>query len=38
MQVGDDVVIIGAGGMGILCLMIAKAAGAARVIAIDPSD
>ena len=36
MHVGDDVVIIGAGSMGLLCLMVAKAAGAARLIAIDP--
>jgi L-iditol 2-dehydrogenase len=38
MQVGDDVVVIGTGGIGLLCLMVAKAAGAARLIAIDPSD
>ncbi|RKX83340.1 MAG: hypothetical protein DRP70_14920 [Spirochaetes bacterium] len=37
MQVGDDVVIIGVGGIGLLCLMVAKAAGAGRLIAIDPS-
>jgi threonine dehydrogenase-like Zn-dependent dehydrogenase len=37
MQLGQDVVIIGAGSMGLLCLMVAKAAGAARLIAIDPS-
>jgi threonine dehydrogenase-like Zn-dependent dehydrogenase len=37
MEVGDDVVIIGAGGIGLLCLMVAKAAGAGRLIAIDPS-
>jgi len=37
MQIGDDVVIIGAGSMGLLCLMVAKAAGAARLIAVDPS-
>ena len=37
MQLGDDVVIIGAGGIGLLCLMVARAAGAARIIAIDPS-
>jgi L-iditol 2-dehydrogenase len=36
MRVGDDVVIIGAGSMGLLCLMVAKSAGAARLIAIDP--
>lgn len=37
MRVGDDVVIIGAGGIGLLCLMVAKTAGAGRLIAIDPS-
>ncbi len=37
MEVGDDVVIIGAGSMGLLCLMVAKAAGAGRLIAVDPS-
>ncbi|RKX68479.1 MAG: hypothetical protein DRP60_17915, partial [Spirochaetes bacterium] len=37
MQVGDDAVIIGVGGIGLLCLMVAKAAGAGRLIAIDPS-
>ncbi len=37
MKVGDDVVIIGAGGIGMYCLMIAKAAGAGRLIAVDIS-
>jgi L-iditol 2-dehydrogenase len=37
MQLGDDVVIIGTGGIGLLCLMVAKAAGAGRLIAVDPS-
>jgi threonine dehydrogenase-like Zn-dependent dehydrogenase len=37
MQVGDDVVIIGVGGIGLLCLMVARAAGAGRLIAIDSS-
>ena len=37
MSVGDDVVIIGVGGIGLLCLMVARAAGAGRLIAIDPS-
>lgn len=36
-RVGDDVVIIGTGGIGLLCLMVARAAGAGRLIAIDPS-
>jgi len=38
MQVADDVVIIGTGGIGAYCLMVAKAAGAGRLIAIDTSD
>ena len=37
LEVGDDVVIIGAGGMGLLCAMVAQAAGAARLIIVDPS-
>ena len=38
MELGDDVVIIGVGGIGLLCMMVAKAAGAGRLIAIDTSD
>lgn len=38
MSVGDDVVVIGTGAIGSYCLMIAKAAGAGRLLAIDPSD
>lgn len=38
MQVGDDVVVIGVGGIGLLCLMVAKAAGAGRLIAVDTSE
>ena len=38
MTVGDDVVVIGVGSIGLLCMMVAKAAGAARLIAIDASD
>lgn len=38
MSVGDDVVVIGTGGIGMYCLMVAKAAGAGRVIAVDLSD
>ena len=38
MQVGDDVVVIGVGGIGLLCLMVARAAGAGRLIAIDMSE
>ncbi len=37
MKLGDDVVIIGVGGIGLLCMMVARAAGAGRLIAIDPS-
>lgn len=38
MKVGDDVVIIGTGGIGMYCLMVAKAAGAGRLIAVDVSE
>lgn len=38
MSLGDDVVIIGTGGIGMYCLMVAKAAGAGRLIAVDTSD
>ena len=38
MQVGDDVVIIGVGSIGLLCMMVAKAAGAGRLIAVDRSE
>ena len=38
MEVGDDVVIIGVGSIGLLCLMVARAAGAGRLIAVDTSD
>jgi threonine dehydrogenase-like Zn-dependent dehydrogenase len=38
MSVGDDVVVIGTGAIGMYCLMVAKAAGAGRLIAIDLSD
>jgi len=38
MQLGDDVVILGTGGIGLLCVMVAKAAGAGRLIALDPSQ
>ncbi len=37
MKVGDDVVIIGVGGIGLLCMMVAKAAGAGRLVAVDSS-
>jgi threonine dehydrogenase-like Zn-dependent dehydrogenase len=38
MKVGDDAVIIGVGGIGLLCLMVAKAAGAGHLLAVDPSE
>jgi L-iditol 2-dehydrogenase len=38
MQLGDDVVIIGVGSIGLLCMMVAKAAGAGRLIAVDVSE
>jgi L-iditol 2-dehydrogenase len=38
MSVGDDVVVIGVGSIGLLCLMVAAAAGAGRLIAVDSSD
>lgn len=38
IQVGDDVVVIGVGGIGLLCMMVARAAGAGRLIAVDISD
>ena len=38
MRLGDDVVVIGVGSIGLLCMMVAKAAGAGRLIAIDTSE
>jgi threonine dehydrogenase-like Zn-dependent dehydrogenase len=38
ISVGDDVVVIGTGAIGMYCLMVAKAAGAGRLIAIDLSE
>jgi len=38
MSVADDVVVIGTGSIGMYCMMVAKAAGAGRLIAIDVSD
>jgi L-iditol 2-dehydrogenase len=38
IRVGDDAIVIGVGSIGLLCLMVAKAAGAGRLIAIDTSD
>ena len=37
VSVGEDVVVIGVGGIGLLCLMVARAAGAGRLVAVDPS-
>lgn len=36
-RVGDNVVVIGVGSIGLLCMMVAHAAGAGRLIAIDSS-
>lgn len=38
LGVGDDIVIIGTGGIGAYCLMVARAAGAGTLIAVDVSD
>jgi len=38
MRIADDVVVVGVGGIGMLCLMVAKQAGAGRLIAVDSSD
>jgi len=38
MKVSDDVVVIGVGGIGLLCLMVARAAGAGRLLAVDRSE
>jgi L-iditol 2-dehydrogenase len=38
MKVGDDVAVIGVGSIGLLCMMVAKAAGAGRLIAVDASE
>jgi len=38
MEVGDDVVVIGVGSIGLLCMMVARAAGAGRLISVDTSD
>ena len=37
LEVGESVVIIGAGSIGMLCMMVARAAGAGRLIVVDPS-
>jgi L-iditol 2-dehydrogenase len=38
LSVGDDVVVIGTGGIGAYCVMVAKAAGAGALVAVDVSD
>ena len=38
MRLAEDVVIIGVGSIGLLCLMVAKAAGPGMLIAVDTSD
>ena len=38
MKVGDDVVVIGVGSIGLLCMMVARAAGAGRLVAVDTSE
>ena len=38
MRVGEDVVVIGTGGIGMLVVMVAAAAGAGTVVAVDVSD
>jgi L-iditol 2-dehydrogenase len=38
MSLGEDVVIIGTGAIGMYCLMLARAGGAGRLIAIDVSE
>ncbi len=37
MRVGDDVVVIGVGSIGLMCLMVAHAAGAGKLVAVDTS-
>jgi len=37
LRLGEDVVVIGAGGIGLLCAMVARAAGAGRVAVVDKS-
>jgi L-iditol 2-dehydrogenase len=37
LKIGEDVVVIGAGSIGLLCIMLGRAAGAARLVAIEPS-
>jgi threonine dehydrogenase-like Zn-dependent dehydrogenase len=37
MQVAEDVVVIGVGSIGLMCLLVARAAGAGRLVAVDTS-
>lgn len=37
MRLGDDVVVIGVGSIGLMCLLVAQAAGAGRLVAVDTS-
>ena len=38
LRIGEDVVVIGTGGIGLLCMMVAHRAGAGTLIAIDTSE
>ena len=38
LRIGEDVIVIGTGGIGLLCLMVAHKAGAGRLISIDTSE
>ena len=38
MTLGDDVIVIGVGSIGLMCMMVARAAGAGKLIAIDSSE
>lgn len=38
LSIGEDVIVIGTGGIGMLCLMVAHKAGAGRLVAIDTSE
>lgn len=38
LRIGEDTVVIGTGGIGLLCMMVAHKAGAGRLAAVDTSD
>ncbi|MFQ5558472.1 MAG: alcohol dehydrogenase catalytic domain-containing protein, partial [Acidimicrobiales bacterium] len=38
LQIGETVVVIGAGGLGLHAVQLARSAGAARVVAVDPAE